>query len=585
MVRGPRNGEERIIKGVWRDGANGEYWFDAAHADYAADFFPDVLKHDQGEWFDRPFTLQSWQADATRAIFGWKQLANHRRRFVEVFIFVPSGNGKSAWLSGLALFLLLYDSEPRAEVFNVAADRHQARIVFDTSRRMVESSSFLSRKVKPFRHSLIVPADGSSYQVLSADAELKHGLRPHVVLIDEVHVLRDRRLRDNLVKMTAKRRQPLVIQATTAGFDRLSLCGHLYDYAKKVRDGVTANDRFLPIIYEAPRDSDGNYADWKDEKTLRIANPNLDVTIKLKDLQEEMQRAVDDPSEENTFKRLRLNIWTEQNTRWMSVDKWNACQSALSLRAFAESLYGQHCLGGGDFAENQDLNSLALFFPATGEVAGPEQAQRAEGQEELDKGPQLPPGIHGAIWRHWAPADIVAERVRKARVDYDIWSRGCICRTIGDAERRVKECPAILHLTPGAVTDFEFIRADINALASLYQIAEIAIDPHQAAHLMTLLEQDGLSVFKHLQWCTAMNPGIKELARILLGKQFEHGGDPCARWAFSNVVIYQNSNGEKKFDKRKATEKIDPMVALVMPVGRAALMADSSNVVQGAVLL
>ena len=154
------------------------------------------------------------------------------------------------------------------------------------------------------------------------------------------------------------------------------------------------------------------------------------------------------------------------------------------------------------------------------------------------------------------------------------WSRGCICRTTGDAERRVKECPAVLHLTPGAVTDFEFLRGDINALASLYQISEIAIDPHQAAHLMTLLEQDGLTVFKHLQWCTTMNPGIKELARILLGKQFEHGGDPVAQWAFRNAVIYQNSNGEKKFDKRKATEKIDPMVALVMPVGRAALTAE-----------
>jgi len=486
---------------------------------------------------------------------------------------------------------LLIDSEPRAEIYNVAAERDQARIVFDTSRRMVESDPVLSQRVRPFRHSLIVPADGSSYQVLSADAELKHGRRPHAVLIDEVHVLRDRRLRDNLVKMTKKRRQPLVVQATTAGFDKMSLCGHLYEYAKKVRDEIIVNDRFLPVIYEAPRDSDGNYADWKDEKTLRIANPNLDVTIKLKDLQEEMQRAVDDPSEENTFKRLRLNIWTEQHTRWMAVEKWNACQSALPLRAFAESLYGQRCLGGLDLAENQDLNSFALFFPAVRAEGGssPEQIS-AQGESipaggEKEQAPQLPPGIHRALWRHWVPGDNMAERLRNRRVDYELWSRGCLCRTTGDAERRVKECPAVLHLTPGAVTDFEFIRGDINALASLYAIAEIAIDPHQAAHMLTLLEQDGLTVFKHLQWCTTMNPGIKELARILIGKQFEHGGDPVARWAFSNVVIYQNSNGEKKFDKGKATEKIDPMVALVMPVGRAALIQNAENIVEGAVLL
>ena len=542
-------------------------------------FIETCLTHVKGEWAGRPFLLEEWQKKIVLALFGWKR-PDGMRRFRKVFLYVPRKNGKTMLLAAILLVMFYVDQEPGAEVYNVAGDRAQAKICFNIAKRMVESSPVLRKRTEIWKSSMDDPATGSTFQALSSDAPGKHGTNPHAVGFDELHVQKNDELYEAMTTGDVARRQPVVIFATTADTMRKSVCNAEYEYACSVRDGLVPDPHYLPIIFECPKDPDGNYADWTQESTWRAANPNYGISVKPETLREAVQRAKEDPSKQNQVMRLNLNIRTEQVTRWLSVDKWNACQSPLTLRAFTESLYGQRGLGGLDVAENQDLNSFALFFPAIGELAAPEPASANEGAKEEEAGkeekePQLPVGLHRAIWRHWVPAETLqSDAARASARYYQQWSRGCICRTTGDAERRVKECPAVLHLTPGAVTDFEFLRGDINALASLYQISEIAIDPHQAAHLMTLLEQDGLTVFKHLQWCTTMNPGIKELARILLGKQFEHGGDPVAQWAFRNAVIYQNSNGEKKFDKRKATEKIDPMVALVMPVGRAALTAE-----------
>lgn len=43
-----------------------------------------------------------------------------------------------------------------------------------------------------------------------------------------------------------------------------------------------------------------------------------------------------------------------------------------------------------------------------------------------------------------------------------------------------------------------------------------------------------------------------------------HGGHPVLRWMADNVTVTSDSNGNIKPDKKKSTEKIDGIVALVM---------------------
>jgi phage terminase large subunit-like protein len=82
------------------------------------------------------------------------------------------------------------------EVYSCAADKDQARIVFNTARRMVEMDPELSDLLKVYRDVIEVPATGSVYKALSAEAFTKEGLNPHLVLFDEVHAQPNRELWD-----------------------------------------------------------------------------------------------------------------------------------------------------------------------------------------------------------------------------------------------------------------------------------------------------------------------------------------------------------------------------------------------------
>jgi phage terminase large subunit-like protein len=74
-----------------------------------------------------------------------------------------------------------------------------------------------------------------------------------------------------------------------------------------------------------------------------------------------------------------------------------------------------------------------------------------------------------------------------------------------------------------------------------------------------------------------MTAPSKELERLVLAGKIRHGGHPLLRWAASNVVVQTDPAGNIKPSKDKSTERIDPIVALVMALGRATLHSPSSG--------
>jgi hypothetical protein len=109
---------------------DGRYWFDMKAADAAEDFFPTFLRHHIGAFAGQPFTLLSYQKKLlTRPLFGWKRTADNLRRFRRLTLFAPKASGKSPWGSGTGLYLLLFDQEPASEIYALASDREQGRVV------------------------------------------------------------------------------------------------------------------------------------------------------------------------------------------------------------------------------------------------------------------------------------------------------------------------------------------------------------------------------------------------------------------------------------------------------------------------
>jgi len=497
----------------WRDA--GDFRFREDLANYACDFFAECLTHHKGAHAGRPFELEPWQRGVIGHLWGWRG-PDGRRRYRECFMFVARKNGKTHMAAGLALLLLFCDGERGAEVYSAAAEKEQAALVFDAAKTFTLEQPALAKHAKVYRRSIALEATGGCYKALSSEAKSKHGFNASGLIIDELHAIRDRELVDVLTTATGSRPQPLTVYLTTAGFDRYSICYEKYDYARAVRDGDLRDAAFLPAVWETDPDDD-----WTDPNLWRLANPNLGVSVNQEYLERECTKAIDTPGYENTFRRLHLNQWTEQDARWLSMEVWDRGDVELP------DLEGRECFAGLDLSSTVDLTALVLVFPD------------ADGFWVL-------PFV-------WIPSESAHRREKHDRAPYVDWIRS------GD-----------LEATDGRAVNYGVIRKRLNELGERFNIRKIAVDRWNASQLIGELEGDGFSMMPFGQGYKSMNAPSKQLEALLLDDRLWHGGHPVLRWCARNVCRAEDPAGNIKPDKKASTERIDPIVALVMALGAAA---------------
>ena len=501
-------------------------WFDEERALFAIDFIEECCTHIEGALSGEPFILEPWERAIVAMIFGWlKKDARSRvvRRYREVFIYVPRKNGKTPFCAAIANCVVFTDDEEGQQNYCAAAERDQASLLYRHMGGMINNEPELGRRAKTFKSTKTIVIEGSRsfLKVLSADASTKHGGNSHLIMIDELHAQPNRDLVDVLQTSmaSANRKQPLMIHLTTADFDRPSICNEKYDYATKVRDGIIDDPSFLPVIYEAKLDDD-----WTSPQVWAKCNPNLGVSVSEEYLVRECQRAQETPSYENTFKRLHLNIRTEQAERWLQLAKWDECFDDYS----DDLLFGQPCYCGLDLSTTVDITALVMVFPIAGKYY---------------------------LRSHfWVPEEQAAVRERRDRVPYIQWIR-----------------EGWITATPGDTVDYDFMQRDIGEFYKKYNIVEIATDPWNARQTITQMQGEGLPVFEHQQGYKFMNSPTKEFEIAVASGFLVHDNNPVLRWMASNVSIERNSEESIKPSKKKSTEKIDGIVAAVMGVGRAAL--------------
>jgi phage terminase large subunit-like protein len=487
--------------------------------------FIESLKHSTGEWAGKHFELMPWQRDEIiRPLFGTLN-PDGRRQYRTCYVEVPRKNGKTEVGAAVALFLLFADNEPGAQVYSAAGDRMQAGLIYQAATPMVNQAPALLKRAKivESQKRIVNYSTNSFYQVLSAEAYSKHGLNAHGILFDELHTQPDRALWDVLTTSTGARRQPLVFVMTTAGYDRNSIGWEIHDYACKVRDGIIDDPTFLSVIYSAPED-----ADWTDEDVWTACNPALGEFRSLDEMRTLCKRAQETPALEMTFRRLYLNQWVNSVTRWLPMQAWDECAGEVD----AEALKGRECTAGLDLASTTDLAALMLIF-------------------KMEDGRQK--------WLPfcWIPEATARERERKERVPYSLWAK-----------------QGLVHLTPGNVIDYEFIRQDCKNLAQLYNIKEWAYDRWNADMLVQEMQKDGAVMVPVGMGYVSMNAPTKELMTLVLSKKIDHGGHPILRTHADNLVVEIDPAGNLKPTKAKATQKIDLMVAGILAESRVMLQQE-----------
>jgi phage terminase large subunit-like protein len=487
--------------------------FSVAKGERVLRFFT-LLKHSKGEWAGKFFELEDWQRFYLFVLFGWLN-ADGTRRFRVAYTEIARKNGKSQLAAAIGLYLFVGDEEPGAEIYCCATKRDQAKIVWDEIARMVKSSTGFRKFIKAVKDNLSCESRNAKCEPLGSDQDTLDGLNPNGAIIDELHAHKNRGVWDVITTATGARRQPLIFAITTAGYDRQSVCFQQHEYAEKVLEGVIEDDTFFGFL--ATLDAGD---DWADPTTWIKANLNLGVSVKRENLQAACLKAQQDPMSQNAFLRLRLNVWTNNETKWCTFEVWDQ-----NVGVVDESLLeGRVCFGGLDLASTTDTASFVLAFP-----------------------PVEPDGPVILLPRIWIPTDNMRLRVLRDRVPYDAWVRD-----------------GWMLATEGNIIDYDVIRQQILADYNRFAIQQIRYDRWGATQLSTQLAGDGLEMVTMGQGFASMSSPMKEFMRRLLDKTIAHGGHPVLRWQASNVMSRSDPAGNWKPDKAASRERIDSCVAAIM---------------------
>lgn len=496
--------------------------FDAAAAKRVFDFFS-LLRHSKGRWAGAPFDLQPWQKFVVGSLFGWKK-SDGTRRFGVGHVEVGRKNGKTTLASGIGLALLVLDGEAGAEVYTCATKKDQAKLAHEESKRMVGATAGLKQRLVVYKDNINHPGSGSKYEPLSADGHKLDGLNASGAIMDELHAWKNRLLWDVMETSTGARDQPLFFVTTTAGYDRHGIWWERRELALKVLSGLVSDDSLF--AYVATLDAED---DWKDPAVWVKGNPSLGVTVRVEELAKRCEEAQATPGKQNAFKRLRLNVPTDQAELWLDLDRWDRCRGDEPLDE--AGLRGRPCFAGLDLSATTDLSALALLFP---------------------------PSEEGERWkllvRFWLPGDDLQQRCERDNVSYDVWAD-----------------QGLVTLTAGNVIDYDVIEAQIKRDAETFELRELAFDRYFANQLVLRLMDEGLEVVAFGQGFASMAGPTKEFEALVAAGNLDHGGNPVLRWQAGNAAVRQDPAGNRKPDKKASNRRIDGLVATLMALGRAML--------------
>jgi phage terminase large subunit-like protein len=489
--------------------------FNQARADKALRFVAN-LTHTKDKWAGVPFDPRPWQKQIIGEMFGrMREDDPARRAYRTCYIEIPRKNGKSELAAAFALYGLIGDGVTGAEVYSAAADRDQASLVFNVVAGMVRNDPVLSGRLKIIdsQKRIVDHKTGSVYRAISAEAYSKHGFNASMVIYDELHAAPNRELWDVLSTSQGARHEPLMIAITTAGFDRNSICYEQHDYGRKILDGVITDPAFLPVIYSIPDD-----ADWTDEALWMQANPALQDFRDIEEMRAMAHKAKVIPALQNTFRRLYLNQWTEQNERWIDMAAWRRCPQSPP----DAELLGVPCYGGLDLGMSDDFTAWVRIWP-------------------------LEDGRVVVKARFWIPE---SARDKYQMRPYADWGRA-----------------GVLTITQGTTTDYAFVQQQVLEDCHASAVREIAYDNKFAEQMSQNLIGEGLMMVDQPQGFQ-LNEAIRLKNELIADGKLCHGHNEVLTWMASNYIVRHGVRGDVRPDKQKAGDKIDGQVALDMALMR-----------------
>lgn len=498
------------------------YYYSESRGQHIIDFAERFCRHSKGKYGGKLVRLELWEKAILSAIFGFVDIEG-RRKYREAILIVGKKNGKSLLSSIVGLYLLVADGEPGPEIYAVATKKDQAKIIWQESKRMVNKSPILRKRIKPLVASMESAFNDGTFRPLASDSDTLDGLNIHGGLMDEIHQWKNgRALFDVIYDGTSAREQPLIFITSTAGTIREDLFDDKYDEARRVIDGYGDpegyhDEHFIAFIYELDKRSEWEYPDCWGK-----ANPGLG-TIKSRDqLAEKVRKA-----QENSMLVKNL-VCKEFNIPETSSEAWLTAEEILNRETYdIAKLKPRYGIGGTDLSSTTDLTAAKTIFQVPND-----------------------PRIY-VLSMYWLPEETLEKRAHEDKIPYDKWvERGLMRTSPGN------------KIHPKVVTEW-FL--EIQQEKDIY-LPYIGYDSWSTPYWVEEMKAyfGKAAMIPIHQGKKTLSAPMKALGEDLKSKLIIYNDNPIDKWCLYNTAYEEDKNGNIQPHKTsRSTRRIDGTSALL----------------------
>ena len=338
------------------------FFYDQKKAHKAVAFIEKFCRHHEGPLGGKLITLELWQKAFVSLVFGIVDKEGYRQ-FSEVLLLMGRKNGKTLLASAIATYCAYADGEYGARVYFAAPKLQQANIGYDQAFQTIKKEPELANLAKKRRTDIYIEHSNSTIAPLAFSEKKSDGLNISCGILDEVaswHGAAGLRFYEVIKSSCGARRQPLIFSITTSGYENDGIYDTLILRATRILLGDSSETHFLPVLYMID-----DIEKWNDINELQKANPNINVSVSVQYLLNELVIAENSLSKKSEYIAKYCCLKTSSSLAWLSAQVVQGmCGKALKLDDFRSS----YCVAGVDLSQTTDLTAALVIIQKNGEL-------------------------------------------------------------------------------------------------------------------------------------------------------------------------------------------------------------------------
>lgn len=478
----------------------------------------------------KPNKLALFQKFILGMLWGWRRKKDNTKRFRKAYLSLARKQGKSLIVSGIALYCLIYERNPRQarQIYATANKRDQAKIVFTMVKSQLKALRGKSKAIQKFTKVLqneLTTTDDSFMKPLSADADTLDGLDTLLGIFDEYALSKTTEMMDVIETSMGQQIEPLTIIISTASSKlNYPMYSVEYQYITKLLKGEVIGDEYLALCWEQD-----NAKEVADTDMWIKSNPLMELSEQKERLTESKKRLLDEGKAKGSISNVltkEFNMWVQSSQEsYMSEEEWTSAVAPDYIKQ--TDLTGREIYIGVDLSRVNDLTSISWVIPI-----------REESKFFVDS------------YSFVANRGGIEAKEKEDKTPYRQYEQAGYCTISSSPDGLIDYHDLVNWLT-------DFIESNN------FELKGIFYDPYNAGNVITDLakfyEKELIEVRQGL---ITLNVPTKQFRTDVIKGKTVHSNNPLLNRAIRNAITKEN-NDTIMIDKAMNRNKIDPLDALI----------------------